>query len=382
MHVLLTGPATPSTLVDLLGPRVPSMVPAGLGGTPVNALCRALLDEGHRVTLVTVSPEVAAPAELSGDGLDVICVPWRSGARERATDLFRAERRWLTGAIADSPADVVHAHWTYEYALAALAAGRPTLVTVHDAPVTILRHHTDAYRLVRLAMAARVRMARPQLSAVSPYAAGRWQREMLDRRSVAVVPNIAPAAPPPDPASPARILSVGTAAPLKNVWTGIEAFTLAAARYPGLQLRLVGPGLDGGSELAEATRSRFPGSAVEFLGPLPPGRVLSELSRASVLMHPSLEETQGMAVIEAMRCGVPVVAGRRSGGVPWTLDDGRAGLLVDVTDPSAIAGALVRLLTDDVGRQRLVDRARAVAQERYSPGAVATAYLRLYERLG
>jgi hypothetical protein len=56
----------------------------------------------------------------------------------RAWDLFAQERAGLERAMREDPCDVVHAHWTYEFALAALASGQPTLVTARDWAPTIL----------------------------------------------------------------------------------------------------------------------------------------------------------------------------------------------------------------------------------------------------
>jgi L-malate glycosyltransferase len=66
---------------------------------------------------------------------------------------------------------------------------------------------------------------------------------------------------------------------------------------------------------------------------------------ASVLAHPSLEESFGMIVLEAMATGTPVVAGRASGAVPWLLAND-AGVLVDVRNSAAIAEAINGLLGD------------------------------------
>ena len=191
-HVLLCGPAEPAQIFNCVDQHV--LLP-GLGGVPVNLLARALASRGWQVTVVSTSPHVAESWRHREADTEVVLVPMRIRARERALDLFKVERRALTDEIRRQRPDIVHAHWTYEFARAALASGLPTLVTAHDAPLTILRHLRDPYRMARLAMALRVRAKHPPLTAVSPYLAERWRREMGWHSEIAVIPNITPFEP-------------------------------------------------------------------------------------------------------------------------------------------------------------------------------------------
>ena len=186
-HVLLCGPAEPAQVFDCADQH--ELLP-GLGGVPVNLLARALASRGWQVTVVSTSPDVAEPWRHREANVEIVLVPERVRARERALDFFKIERRALTDEIRRQRPDLVHAHWTYEFALAALTSGLPTLVTAHDAPLTILRHLRDPYRVARLAMALWVRAKRPPLTAVSPYLAEQWRREMGWRRDIAIIPNI------------------------------------------------------------------------------------------------------------------------------------------------------------------------------------------------
>ena len=87
-----------------------------------------------------------------------------------------------------------------------------------------------------------------------------------------------------------------------------------------------------------------------------------------------------MSIIEAMSLGIPVIGGQHSGGVPWTLANGQAGLLVDVNSPAAIAGAMVELANDKNRRAEWGMCARKLAESRYRIGAVAEAYEALYRQ--
>jgi glycosyltransferase involved in cell wall biosynthesis len=84
------------------------------------------------------------------------------------------------------------------------------------------------------------------------------------------------------------------------------------------------------------------------------------LCSADVFVHPSLDESLGIAIMEALACGVPVVA-TSVGGIPETVKHGVNGLLVNPT-PSCIAGAIISILTDSGLRDRLRHGAAAFAE--------------------
>lgn len=96
----------------------------------------------------------------------------------------------------------------------------------------------------------------------------------------------------------------------------------------------------------------------------------------------SLKEEFGLAILEAMACGLVAVA-PDAGGPPTYVDDGATGVLADTSDPAALARAINRALDLAAAPDALVraDRARAVVRERFSIGAMATALADVYERL-
>jgi glycosyltransferase involved in cell wall biosynthesis len=105
------------------------------------------------------------------------------------------------------------------------------------------------------------------------------------------------------------------------------------------------------------------GVRVHRLGPSDP--LLRDLQQqADLLCLPSRADAAPWAVLEAMACGTPVLA-TRVGGIPDLLDDGRAGLLVDVGDGRALRAGLESLLGEPHARAALAARARARCEERY-----------------
>jgi len=383
--VVITGPVSPADIADLLAEpdlTLARSIP-GYRGVPTSELVRAFVGLGVEVEVVTCAAEVEDRLELTGPGLRVLVGPRRDSARDRARDLFRHERRAMGVLLRQTQSDVVHALWTYEFAWAALDTGRPVLVTAQDAPFTILRHVRDPYRAVRAAMAYIVRARIRNLTAVSPTLAQSWRREMLYHRRIAVIPNIAPrlfVESDTRLANQAALVDVSDAGPLKNVGALVEAFAYLRAEGRDLTLNLVGPGLGADGPLARSTRAQGLGDGVEFHGILSRESVAAVLARSTVFVHASREEGCPMSVLEAMNAGLPVVGGIHSGGVPWVLDDGRAGVLVDVERPAEIADAVRRLLDNEHAARQLANRGRRRAADCFGPEAVAHAYLEAYEQ--
>ncbi|MFI5348027.1 MAG: glycosyltransferase family 4 protein [Elusimicrobiota bacterium] len=114
---------------------------------------------------------------------------------------------------------------------------------------------------------------------------------------------------------------------------------------------------------------------VRFMGQVEPARVWSLLRAARVFVLPSRHESFGMAALEAMACGKPVVASR-CGGLAEFVTDRNSGILVPPRDIASLREALLKLLGDAALRRRLGAAARRDAQE-YTWDRVADRYLKI-----
>lgn len=388
MHVGLLAPVTPSAIASFLyddARRTAEKMDDNYGTAP-SAIAASLLRAGHRVSIVTHRRGRGA-LELEGPRCRFIQVEsLRTGARQ-ALDWWLPERKAMATAMRKCAPDVVHAHWTYEWASAALSLDLPTVITVRDAPWTILTYMPDAYRLSRALLATRVslqaRRRNAVLTAVSPYMARRWKREMRWSSDPVVVPNPSPIdvgvhvesrrSPTPE------IIEIADAGSRKNVKRLLEAFRIVRKQQPSARLILIGGGLDEGGELWHwAERHQLVGG-VEFRGVRPRQEVVSSIRHAWVHAHVALEESFGNTLVEAMQLGTSVLGGSKSGAVPWVLDGGKSGELVNVKDPQEIAQGILRLLESPRIRDQLEDNGRARATTYFSSEAVAAAYVDLYE---
>lgn len=382
MHIALCGPATVSMLEPSLGVKVPS---AGYPYALLPMLAEELIAAGHRVTVVSTATDIYTPLRFAAGQLGLVLVPSRPRARDRALSFFRAERRGLALELRELRPDVIHAHWTYEFALAAAeAAVAPVLVTARDSPFAIFRFHMDMYRLFRLLLAIRARPSIRHISANSPYLV-RSLRWFGHFGAIPVIPNLMPAMVPansivvrrPD----ATILCVADSSRLKNVRALLRAVSLVRVQHPDARLRLVGQGLDVGGPVETWARKRGLDANVGFVGYADRAALAGEYARAAVFCSPSLEESFGNTLVEALQAGLPVIAGKNSGAVPWVLFNGQAGRLVDVRDPAAIAAAICEALDNPSSTVAPgFDVAEALA-ERYAPSVHAARCVAEYRRV-
>lgn len=150
----------------------------------------------------------------------------------------------------------------------------------------------------------------------------------------------------------------------------IEAFTEVAAQQPGWTLRIYGTGTDK-DRLQRLIDERNLSDRATLMGVASP--IEAEFVKASIVASASDAESFGMTLVEAMRCGVPVVSTDCPLGPAEIIHDGVDGRLVPMGDPQALATALLDLITDEPVRRRMGDAALA-AGRRFDPAHVARTY--------
>lgn len=381
---VLIGMASPVLLAEYreyLDDAIPAGL-TGLGGIPANHLNRELLQRGHRLVIFTLDPAVDREVILRGPRLRICIGPYRY---KRARDLFRVERAMLVAAMRRERPTLVHAQWTYEFALAAIASRLPHLVIAHDAPLNVLWHNLIPYQAARTIMAIRaIRQAR-RLVAVSEHVAQHLKR-FLRARDVPVIPNGLPASTFYQGARNLRdvvtfVTVLNGWGTLKNGTAAIDAYARFRAQYrQPSRLLMFGHGHGASEAAATWARARGLDEGIEFVGAVPHDVLQQRLiAECDVLVHPSLEEAHPMAVIEAMAKSLPIIGGASAGGVPAALGHGTAGVLVDVRSPIEICRAMLRVVEDRELARRLSRSAHALASERFAVARVADAVEREYD---
>jgi N-acetyl-alpha-D-glucosaminyl L-malate synthase BshA len=117
---------------------------------------------------------------------------------------------------------------------------------------------------------------------------------------------------------------------------------------------------------------------VEMIGEEPEVNTL--LAVSDLFLLPSLQESFGLAALEAMACGVPVVASR-VGGLPEVVIDGETGFLHPPADIEAMTASAVRILSDDDLHARLGAESRRVAVTRFRADRVVPRYEAFYRKV-
>lgn len=383
----MLGPINVSDFKDLLHPgEWRDHLPKGQGGTPVNLLCRELIKRGQRLVVFSCDDKVQHEVILQGDNLRLCIGPV---GKRPARNFFSLERNYLQRAIQREKPDLLHAQWTYEYAMPAQVSGLPHLITAHDAPINVLRYNFIPYRVARTMMAYRVISRARRIVSVSPYVTEHLRQYMLYRGSQQVIPNGMPDHVFSRTATPRTAEQPLTFASILVGWSGykngevaIEAFARMRSHYPDARLIMFGAGHGPGEDAEQWARARGFEQGIEFAGQQPYASLMQRVANeVDVLVHPALEEAQPMALIEAMALSIPVIGGKNSGGVPWTLGMGEAGILVDMRRPAEAADAMLMLARDSEARRKWGERGRALAEQRFHINAVADAYQRIYAEI-
>lgn len=234
-------------------------------------------------------------------------------------------------------------------------------------------HLTLATHSARLRLM--LRATYPRLDAVTTVteADARDYRRIMRLPGVRIeaLPNSVPA-PDVRPADGTGkwVVAAGRLAPAKRYDVLIRAFGEAVAERPDWGLRIYGSGREH-DRLRALIDELGLYNHVFLMGPAHP--IEAEWTKGAIGAVTSSLESFGMTIVEAMRCGLPVVATDCPHGPGEIIRDGVDGFLAPVGDVPSISGALLRLMNDDALRQRM-GRAALASSARFDPAQVGARY--------
>jgi L-malate glycosyltransferase len=358
----------------------------GGSGTVATELGLAMARRGHEVHFICYALPYRLGRVPPGVTFHEVTVPAYPLFQYPPYSLALASQ--MADAVRSHGIELLHVHYAIPHAISAhlareiLGGGPKLVVTLHGTDITVVGADPSFLPIARLGIERA-----DAVTAVSRSLAEQTHALLGITRSIDVIPNFVDAnrCDPAFSAAYRRRLSADGAPllvhasnfrPVKRVLDVVEIFRLVS-REVRAHLVMVGDGPDR-TAAERAARDAGLADRVEFLGNVSP--VEGVLGAGDVFLLPSLEESFGLAALEAMACGVPVVASN-AGGLPELVDHGNGGFVFPVGDTAAMARQTIALLTDpaELGRQRQMALRRAVGC--FSTEEVVGQYEAVYRRL-
>lgn len=355
----------------------------GGSGVVATEIGMALGRRGHRVCFL--SDKQPARLDLNGANLsfhevallDYPLVAHRSYALALTAKMVEVTR--------EEKLDLLHVHYAIPHAVSAvmtkqiMGASAPKVVTtLHGTDVTLVGTNHGFQPLTHFAVTASDAVTTPS----------RWLADMARTNlglaadlGIDVIPNFVDVrlfAPPtrPDRRQPPSLIHVSNFRPIKRVGDVIRVFAAVLATTP-CRLEMVGDGPDRPHAEALVRELGLDGQ-VRFRGEM--DDLVDLYAASTVFLLPSESESFGLAALEAMACGVPVVASD-VGGLPEVVADGETGFLAPVGDIAALAECTRRLLTDHALHQTMSRLARERAEKCFGLAPAVDRYEALYRRV-
>ena len=356
----------------------------------VYELSTRLIARGHAVMVVTLNT-AHAPDHERLDGIEIVRAPAIQLSRLTGMQVSVAPIAPITAlrAIRRFKPDVLHAHSSFFF----LSAIAPLLKAIDRVPLVTTLHVAEMAHLsgwprratsVYEATVARVLVARSDEVTVVSEAVRAHALETLhaDARKITLIPNgvdavrFRPHEGRRVGGAGKNVVSVGRLIFNKGPQFLLEAAPAILMRHPDARFVFAGDG-PMRDELEAAARRLHIDRMVEFIGTTDDvPRILGE---ADILVRPSLSEGMPLTVLEAMACGLPVVAST-VGGNGEAVQDGVTGYLVPPADTRALADRISELLDDPALCRRMGEAGRAIVEAAHSWDQVAEQSLAVYER--
>lgn len=161
---------------------------------------------------------------------------------------------------------------------------------------------------------------------------------------------------------------------------GLEILIQALSHiHPSMkfQLNIVGEDWGGASSILDLAKKLGVEDRIKILGRLSRNELLRRYASADLFVLPSLFEPFGIALLEAMASGLPVVASR-VGGIPEVIEEGKTGLLVPPSNAEELGAAIERLLSDE-GKRRIMGHAGQERAALFSWDLIVPRIRKVYE---
>lgn len=356
------------------------------------------------IHVVTASPDAEEEKEFLADGVSVYIVPFDK--RFGNVTFYSNTRKRICKKIQDIKPDIVHSHMFGYYTLAGLDAGhKKMVVSTHGISnsswygpssfIEMIRYFSQDYIYNKCAKRARriiinspytkEHMAKFTPSSY-PFSFAKASENRLPKGERVYELNNTVSSQFFDIDNnceePGRIFFAGYVCDTKGVMTILEAFSILKKRYGYLTLNLAGKIADHGfyTKAVKYLNDNKLEGHVKFLGHLDENNLIDEYRKASVFVFPSKQDVAPMSVLQAMASAKAIVASN-VGGIPYIIDDGVNGFLVDKMDSEALAEKVSLFLKDYSLRKRFGLEAREKAFRDYRIDVVTDRLYKIYKEI-
>ena len=362
----------------------------GGSGAVATELGIALAGRGHEVHFITYQQPFRLPAFLPRIYFHEVEVTRYPLFEYPPYDLALAVR--MHEVVRSHGLDLLHCHYAIPHATSAWIAREMlresghdirVLTTLHGTDITIVGQDPSFHPITKFSIEKS-----DGLSAVSRYLQAETQSAFgCTACRIEVIPNFIDPAVYDRANHPAVIggaidgsrrvlMHVSNFRAVKRVRDIVQIYARVAREVPSV-LVMVGDGPDRVLAEEEARRLGI-ASSVFFLGKL--DAVAPLLAGADLFLLPSQNESFGLSALEALACGVPVVASD-SGGLPEVVRDGVTGALRPVGDVEGMAAAALEILRDRDRWEAMSAAAAADARERFALDAIVSRYEEFYSQV-
>lgn len=366
---------------------------ASVGGSGVVAteLGYAIAKRGHEVHIISSEKPFRWRPNVPGLTFDRVHVP--SYPLFHEPQYVLALTNALVKVTRERQLDILHAHYALPHATAAYlahqiaastmgSAAPRTVTTLHGTDITIVGSDPSYKDVVTFSI--------EQSHGVTTVSESLKQdtiRTLGIQRDIRVIYNFLDCERyrrTPDPAlrstllrgADAVVMHVSNFRPVKRVDRVLETF-IKIRECVNARLVMVGNGPDRAA-LERSVANQGLVDSVDFVGER--HDLIALLSSADLFLLPSAQESFGMAALEAMACGTPVVASR-VGGMPEVIEDGKTGFLCDADDVDAMAARGVELLTDRALHERIAAAGAILVRTNFCEDLIVPQYLDFYGRV-
>lgn len=362
----------------------------------VETYINGLLRNGHYVRIFTTHNKGDNVIHIKNNGFDFYSIK-RSCSANILSPIFET---YMTGKklglfMKDKieELDVLHSQWTYEYAYACIpyAKKTPVFCTIRDwlpyirATLPLISKTNILWYSKKKIWEKVIRNKNIHFISNSEYTQIKFH-ELFPNKECPIIYN---------PIDKERILKEKKCSSInptfisisvslnkrKNYKPLILAFNKYLKSSPNAKLILCGGPFNLKNPVIQQWKTDGLLNNVELKGKIERNELFKLIDNSSLLIHPSLEETFGNTLIEAMARRVPCIGGRDSGAVPYVLQHGKAGCLCDVSDYNSITSAIELLMNDHVYYDRIINNATQLLINKYLDDVIVNKHLTYYKSM-